>query len=199
MAQAEQAAVQAVEAYLSDLQRHDLEAASEHLADDVVMTFAGADIAMNKEQIISALGWDVGAKGRFSFELLSASDDTVTIALTETNDFLDLLELPPIEAEMTFAVNENARIQSIVYKQTGAARADPETVQRALAPAVSWAEQHAPETLAEIYPQGRIQYSRESAEKWVERLTGAEPERIHDDVEDVILLHHAAEQIGARA
>lgn len=162
-----------VEAYLAALSRHDLGAAGAFLAEDATMAFAGAEFEMTKPQILTALGWDVGANGRFSYETLThenTPDNVVVIALTETNEFLDLLDLPPLEAKMTFTVNDASLIQTILYKQTGEGSADPGAIQRALEPAVAWAREDRPEELEEIYPDGQIQYRRETAVRWVRLL-----------------------------
>ncbi len=162
--------VSVVESYLDAFAQHDLYAVADYLAEDSEMTFTGADFKMSKKQILTLLGWDVGANGRFSHELITAKNDIIVISLTEHNDFLDLLYLPPLQAEMKFTVNDIKLIQSILYTPKGAMAEDPNLVQRALQPVVQWAHENAPERLKTIYPNGQISYNEESAREWCQLL-----------------------------
>ncbi len=44
------------------------------------------------------------------------------------------------------------------------------SIDDALAPAVAWAEEHAPDALAKAYPEGRMIYSEETGRHWVALL-----------------------------
>lgn len=163
-------ALATVEVYLRALNQHDLKAAGELLSDDVAMVFVGTEYKMNKPQIMDALSWDVGTNGEFSYEILNAELEQVVLELAEINDFLRLLDMPPLQAQMQFTVNERSLIQSISYESKGTASADPKSVHRALEEPVDWARTNAREELDAIYPDGQLHYTRKSGERWVRLL-----------------------------
>ncbi len=158
--------VEIVQGYLDALQQHDLNAVAETLAQDCEMTFAGVDFKIPKKQILISLGWDVGTNGRFSYEWITKQNGIIVITLKEHNSFLDILHLPPLQAEMKFTVNDSKLIKTILYTPKGAMAEDPKLVQRALQPAVKWAQEHAAERLNTIYSDGQIIYNEKSAREW---------------------------------
>ncbi|NNE59115.1 MAG: hypothetical protein HKN36_13490 [Hellea sp.] len=159
-----------VKEYLIALQKHDLNSLADTLAQDSRMTFASAKFHLPKKQILISLGWDVGTNGRFSHELITAKNGIIVITVIEHNDFLDLLKLPPLEAEMKFTFNDSKLIQSILYTPKGMMSEDPNLVQRALRPAVKWAHKNAAERLNTIYSDGQIDYNEASAREWCQLL-----------------------------
>ncbi len=157
-----------VATYFDALSAHDLDRAAARLADDFEMRFEAGGFVMDKPAMLAALGWDVGANGSFAYQFAAGDGETVRARIVERNEFLELIGLEPLEADMTFAVRDG-KITRGTYAAAGAS-ADPGAVSAALAPAVAWARAHRPDELEAIYPDGSIRYSRQSAERWVALL-----------------------------
>ncbi len=166
-----EALLNTVENYITALNQHDLDYAGTFLAANVVMNFVGTDYELNKAQILSSLGWDMGTKARFSYTVAETVAEAVVVDLTETNNFLELLSVPPLQARMEFQFNNENLIRSVSYEASGGSVKDPGAVARALEPVIKWASQNDADILAEVYDGEHIQYSRQSAEGWVKLLS----------------------------
>lgn len=121
---------------------------------------------LGKEQVAAALGWDVGTEGRVTWTVSSERGPEVRLDGTETNEFLRLLRLGPLEFSSRFEVDEEGRIATQTHEVdwSGTSVAD------ALAPVLEWAAEVAPDELAEIYPDGGLVYTEEMGRRWVKLL-----------------------------
>lgn len=154
-----------VNRYLSAVDRHDIDAALALLADDFELRFRGGP-TMDREALARAMGWDVGTQGSLEWEVVSEEGAEITVEGTETNEFLRLLGVPPLPFRSRFTVNEDRLIEHQLYEVdwSGVSMEDE------LAPAVRWAEEHAPGELAEIYPGRKLVYTEEMGRRWVALL-----------------------------
>lgn len=154
-----------VQRYLEAANRHDVAAALAHLRDDFQLEFKGGP-TLGKRAVEEAMGWDRGTSGRISWRVVSASDDRVTVEGEETNVFLSLLGSAPLGFRSRFEVDEAGRIARQEYEVQASGPPVPELLE----PSVSWAERHAPDELAAVYPDGRLVYTEEMGRKWVRLL-----------------------------
>lgn len=151
--------------YFEHVNRHDVAGALAHLTERFQLEFGGGP-TLNKEEVARALGWDAGTEGRVEWRIVSASGNEVSVEGEETNEFLNLLGVPPLPFTGRFEFDESGLIarQHHVVEWPGA------SIDQALAPAIAWAGEHAPEELARVYPDGRLVYSQESGRVWVALL-----------------------------
>ena len=161
-----------VRALFDALNRHDIPAFMDLLADDFVwIDGVTSEVQANKEALRSMLGWDVATNARTEVPEMTAEDGRVAVTAVEVNDFLELSGIGPLTTRMLFRVNQ----QGLITEQTVlSVEPDPfAAVREAIEPVVAWAEVHRAEELAEIYEGGRIRrYDGETGRKWVEMLRG---------------------------
>ncbi len=157
--------LEVVARYLARLNEHDVPGALEHLADGFQLEFANGP-TLSKADLASALGWDAGTQGRVEWRIASPSPSEIAVEGQETNEFLSLLHIEPLDFRSRFRVNDDGLILHQVHDVdwTGASVSD------SLAPAIEWAAEHAPDELARAYPGGRMIYSEETGRRWVALL-----------------------------
>ena len=151
--------------YYALRREHDAEGALGLLADDFRIEFAGGP-ALDKEQAAQSLGWDFGTNGRADWSIVDETPGTIVVEGSETNDFLDLLEIREIPFRSVFHFDRNG----LILRQEYAADWEGISVPDALQPAIDWASVNAPEDLERAYPEGRMVYTREAGERWVALL-----------------------------
>ena len=156
---------QVAEKYLTCLAAHDITAALELLSDSFVLEFEGGP-SLDKAGLAKALGWDTGTEGSLEWQIVSEGPRDVTFEGHETNQFLSLIGVDPLEFRSRFEVDDEGRIQKQVHATDWSGVSIPD----ALAPAIEWATEHAPAELEGAYPNGAMVYSEESGRRWVALL-----------------------------
>ena len=154
---------QAVTDYLTHIDSHDVEAALSCLADTFELEFPGTGYSMTKEDARSALEWDAGTGGKLNWRIVDRAGRQLTIQGHETNQFLELIGIGELAFRSTFEVTEAGRIGRQIHEIDWG----PTTLGQAMEPLLAWASENAPDDLAEIYPDGRMIYTRPMAERWV--------------------------------
>ncbi len=151
--------------YLGCLNEHEVYRALEHLAEDFRLQFKGGP-SLSKSDLAGALGWDTGTRGRVEWHIVSESSAMIAVGGHETNDFLTLLLIEPLPFHSEFQFNGDGLISRQVHDVdwSGASVSD------ALAPAIAWAAEHAPDELARAYPNEKMLYSEETGRGWVALL-----------------------------
>lgn len=152
-----------VRRYLDHANAHDVSGALACLDDAFELEFAGSGHVMPKGAVGAALGWDAGVQGRMDWEVVGADGPHVTITGQESNAFLSLLGIERLPFRSTFEVTENGSIRRQVHEVDWG----DVSLDAAMQPLVEWARSHAPDELAEIYPEGRMHYTREAGARWV--------------------------------
>ena len=156
-------ALDIVTVYLDHLADHATQDALNCLAPNFEMEFAGAGFTMSKSQAATALEWDAGANGRLDWRLVDESPRTVTIQGSEGNDFLDLVGIGALGFRSVFTISPPGLISHQLHETSWGAV----SLSDAMAPLISWASEHDPEELTEIYPEGKMSYSGPMAVRWV--------------------------------
>lgn len=157
--------VDVLTSYFEHRNRHDNEGALAHLAEGFEIHFVGGP-TLTKQESSESLGWDTGANGRADWEIVEHTDDSIVVEGTETNDFLELLEVPAIHFQSVYWFTEHGLITRQRYRADwGDVR-----VQDAMEPAIEWAREHAPDQLKQAYPGGRMVYTEDAARRWVALL-----------------------------
>lgn len=151
--------------YLACLGEHDVPAALGYLSEGFQLEFKGGP-TLGKEGLATALGWDTGTEGRLEWRVVSGDGGSVTIEGHETNEFLRLLGIQPLEFGSRFRVNAEGLIQH----QTHTTNWSGVSVQDSLAPVIAWAADHAAAELTLAYPDGEMVYSEEAGRRWVALL-----------------------------
>jgi hypothetical protein len=152
-----------VGAYLNHVADHALHGALACLDPEFELEFAGAGFTMAKSQAATALEWDVGANGRLDWRVVDDSPDTVTIQGSEGNDFLDLIGVGPLAFRSVFTISPTGLISHQLHEASWG----EVSLADAMIPLTTWAAEHEPEELAEIYPGGTMSYSGPMAVRWV--------------------------------
>jgi len=153
-----------VELYREAANRHQVEDALSYLAEDFTLRFVGTDFELSKSDVGRALGWDAGASGHITWEKVSSEADSATYEGRETNDFLQLIGIEELRFRSTFQLNGDGKLIRQHYESLPG---QYPSVEDAMKPAVEWASRHRPSELQEIYPNGRLEYSEEMAQRWV--------------------------------
>ncbi len=156
-------ALAVVRLYLDHLVDHATLNALACLAPEFEMEFAGAGFTMSKSQAATALEWDAGANGRLDWQVVDESPRMVTIQGSEGNDFLDLIGIGTLGFRSVFTISSNGLISHQLHETSWG----EVSLSDAMAPLISWASEHDPKELAEIYPEGQMSYSGPMAVRWV--------------------------------
>lgn len=104
--------------------------------------------------------------GRVEWEVVEEDGRDIAVDGTESNEFFRLLGVGPLPFRSRFRVDHDGRI---VWQRHESEGPGPDYA-AALEKAVAWAEQHQPDELAEIYPDGQLVYSEAIGRRWVALL-----------------------------
>ncbi len=135
------------------------------LSETFQLEFAGTDFTMPKASARRALEWDVGTNGQVEWEIERVTTQEVRIVGHETNDFLQLIGIGKLAFRSRFEVSAGVITQQVHEVDWG-----DTSIDEALRPAVEWATAREPDELAAIYPEGRLEYTRDMGERWVSLL-----------------------------
>jgi hypothetical protein len=127
------------------------------------MEFAGAGFSMSKSQAATALEWDAGVNGWLEWQLVAESPRAVTIQGYEGNDFLDLIGISTLKFRSVFTVSPTGLISHQLHETSWG----DVSLSDAMAPLISWTSEYDAVELVEIYPEGKMSYSRPTAVRWV--------------------------------
>ena len=155
-----------LEAYLSALNRHDLAAALERLAPDVVFTNVERTWSLQRAEVEGLLAWDAALRSRMRCERFRERGDRAQAIFRETNDLLGLLGIDERRYRLTFTVRAGRIVEQVIEPLAGEGPTDAD----ALAPAIAWARNEEPAELDAIYPEGRMVLDGDSARRWVALL-----------------------------
>lgn len=158
-------AKEAVKGYLEAANGHDTGGALDHLHDEFELQFVKGP-TLDKAAIGRAMGWDIGTEGVRSWRIVSETGDEVVVEGEETNQFLQLLGSEPLKFRSEFRVDDQGLIMSQRYEVEWLSP----SVEESLKPAIAWADVHAPEELAEVYPDGKLVYTEAMGRRWVALL-----------------------------
>jgi hypothetical protein len=149
--------------YLQAINDHDIDSALDCLADDFELRFAGSSFVMSKEGAAQAIGWDAGANGRLAWHVADSRGEEVTVHGRESNEFLELVGIGSLRFRSSFQVSDTG-----IRSQFHEVDWDAVPLEAAMKPLLDWAAEHDPDEVAELRPEGRMVYTRESAERWVD-------------------------------
>lgn len=152
--------------YLERVDQNDVDGALALVAEDFQLRFGGSAASMSKDDLEKALAWDVAVNSRATHEIVSSGDDSVSVIMTERNDFFALIGISALRSLNTFKVNADGRIQ----QQRADVLDDQPSWIDAMRPAVEWCSIHRPDVLATVYDDGRIVYDGDSARQWLSLL-----------------------------
>ena len=155
-----------VKGYVEALNAHDVDKALSYLADELRFVTEDMEETLDRTTVRGMLGWDVATQSTVSYEELESEGDTVTALFTERNDFFALLGIPERRYQATFRF-EGENIASLHIEPAGD---DAPSLDEALEPVLTWASTRHGDVLAQIYPNGSLVFSEDSARKWLELL-----------------------------
>lgn len=148
---------------------HEVEVALEMLSADFEFRDPDGTFVIRRDSVRPILDWDVAVRGRAELEVLGEQPDSVTVELTETNDFLEALGVGPISHRVRYAI-DGGSIRRIVLLE--AARVGRLTSE-AMEPVLEWARRERPEEIAPLLHDGDPVYTGESAVRWLAILEDA--------------------------
>lgn len=153
-------------AYVQALNNHEIDRIMSFLSDDFQLHFTEYDMAIGKEAMGDVLGWDKGVNGSVSCDQWQIEEDSVKTIFTERNEFLRLIGIIALRAEITYRFDNSGLISTQIYRLLPG----QPSFQKELEPALEWARKHRSGELAEVYPQNQIQFNEEMGMKWVALL-----------------------------
>ncbi|NNE99459.1 MAG: M1 family metallopeptidase [Pyrinomonadaceae bacterium] len=154
------------EGYFKAINDHEIEKALSFLSDEFQLHFTEFNVNVDKKSYVDVLGWDKGANGRVSYEDLIIEDNTIKGIFTEKNDFLRILRINELKANIAFEFDEFGKISRQIYTPLP----NQPSFQEKLQSVVKWARQNRPDELDEIYPQNQMKFNQKMAERWVRLL-----------------------------
>jgi hypothetical protein len=157
---------QVFESYLAAINDHDIEGALSYLDNNFRLVFVGSEMSMTKEQVVDVYGWDAGANGNVRHEELTVSENCLSGIFVEQNDFLKLIDIPELNARVTYKFGKNGLIEEQQYELLPNQPSFAENMK----PATEWAREHRRDMLEEVYLNGQMVFNEEMARKWVALL-----------------------------
>jgi len=154
------------DSFAQALQRHDIEAALSHVAEDFVLRDQQSSYRGDRQSFRVMLGWDVAVDGSTEFRDILVDGDTVHVRAVETNRFIRLLGMNKGEFRLTFVIRDGLIREEII---SGSAEF-MQSVNEALQPVVKWATAHRPDELAKVYSDGQLIYTEETGRLWIALL-----------------------------
>lgn len=110
--------------------------------------------------------WDDFFEGRSTLEYVSAQDDSVTLILLETNDFLRMIERPPNRLLIRYYFDAETKIEGMLVRGLGTEEDKADRFEEV----VAWLRERYPEKLATLMPDGEIVPDLELARTWRDLL-----------------------------
>jgi hypothetical protein len=155
-----------VKGYVDAVNANDSEKALSFFAESVRFVSPRSDITLDKQAIAEMLGWDIATQAALAHGNLEGEGDTVRGHFTERSELYELLGIDERSYELTvrFDGGQIREIRSRPLPTEGP------TLDEALQPFLTWAEQRHADVLDEIYPQGRFVYSEAAARRWLSLL-----------------------------
>ncbi len=154
-----------LEQYLGAINRHEVAEALAYLADSFVLEFSSGP-KLDKRGVENALGWDAGTEGRVEWRITEEEANALTVEGEETNEFLRLLGIEPLQFRSRFSFGEDGLIAGQRHEVDWSGV----SVNQALSPAVAWARDNAADELAEVYPDEQMTYTARAGRGWVSLL-----------------------------
>ena len=155
-----------VQRYRAALNKHDTETAMSLLAEDYKLRFVGTEFVISKDDLPRILGWDTSVNGHVEWDIAEGKTEPLTFEGRERNDFFGLLGISHLRFRTIFRVDANGKIIEQLYE----AHPNQPSWEEAIKPAITWASEHRPRELHEIYPDGKIIYTEEMGRRWVTLL-----------------------------
>ena len=109
--------------------------------------------------------WDDYFRSKTSLSDWRVTGNAVTATVTETNDFMRLLEWEPKPYTMTWWLDDRGQIAEVLIKST------PGKAKSRLSEFEEWARIHHPEELAYLLPNDRIDPTGDRPERWTKILS----------------------------
>jgi limonene-1,2-epoxide hydrolase len=155
-----------LEAYMLAYNSHDAEAIRALYAEDATVDMPGFLSIGGEEEILALMDYDLALNIQLLITGMREVEDTVTCTLTEMNDWLRAAGIGEARYSATFRF-EGGRVKSI------RAEAQPESARSILSVLeafAGWAGEERPEEFRELIPEGKFDYNRDTAEKFVALL-----------------------------
>lgn len=105
--------------------------------------------------------WDDFFRGTKSFGPFRQDSNSVTVTVTETNDFFALIERPPSQVQLTWWLDANGKIKEYLVKSLSG-----DAVHDRLAEFQIWATRTDSSELAYLMPNGRINPEDDRPQRW---------------------------------
>jgi hypothetical protein len=155
-----------VKGYVAAINAHDVDRALSYFADELRFVTPDTEATLDRRDLRGMLDWDAATGSAVSYEQLAWEGEIVTALFTERNDFYKLLGIPERRYQATFVFEG----ESIASLRLEPASDNGPSLAEALAPVLSWASTEHGDVLREIYPDGNLVLSENSAREWLQLL-----------------------------
>jgi len=109
--------------------------------------------------------WDKYFHSKTTMSNWRSERNAVTADVTETNDFMQMLDWRAKPYTMTWSLDDQGRIEAVLVK------GNPEKPVSRLAEFKAWAREHHPDELAYLMPNDRLDPTGDRPERWRAILT----------------------------
>lgn len=156
-----------IKSYVRALNEHDVDKAASFFGAEVVFRTPRSTSTLEADAIRAMLGWDAATGASVATaDLEWDGGDTVTCTVTERNEFYRLLGIAEQSYGATFHF-EGDLIREMTLEPVSA---DAPSLEQAMQPFLDWASANHGLVLKEIYPDGSMAVSADSARTWLELL-----------------------------
>jgi len=156
--------------YISAHNSHDVGATIKYFRSDATFELPGQDTLFGMDRILSLEEWDAALNSNLQASSFVESGDTVIVnSIVERNDWFKNMGIDSIVYNPgTKIVFEDGLIKAI--KPSSLIKESRESIINRLQMFMNWAKLVHPDELKELLPEGKFEYKKENAIKWVALL-----------------------------
>lgn len=145
----------------------DIERMLDLVSENVAFEISDGWAIEGKEQFRVYAEWDAAVNSLFRFDSLSASGDTITGRLIETNDWFDLMGVKAVIYDSVSVIVENGSISRISASQKESNRVHTRSIFESF---IRWAAEERSSELVELMDGSSFVFRKENASRWLHLL-----------------------------
>ena len=159
-------AVRVVRAFLDAANRHDVEAAMNHLAPDYVFREESAESGWDRTSMRAVFEWDAVIDAQAIGDQLTPIEGGAEGEFLERNKLYEVLGIPETRCHLRFHVAGGRIVAQIITHQPS----DGPTFDEAVTPFLEWLGEEDPDAFEELLPNGEVTFQPDLAHRWLELI-----------------------------
>jgi hypothetical protein len=149
--------------FFGAIEKHDTEGALDLLAEDFVFRSSDSKFRIDKRQFRDVIEFDSAVNSKARYLVEDERDGSITLVVTESNDFLRLIGIREQKLRVTFVIR-GGKIQEEVLREL---LHEGPSYQQAMEPLVEWAKLNRPEAFAKVFGATGAKFTGETAPIWL--------------------------------